>query len=297
METAMTHTEVALQKILVATDFSATSEKALHYARAIATRYHSSIHLLHAIQPSAIEFLQPAAIPEAYDSLRGAAEAALKKEAENFTDLRHRVHLLSGTASDCVEAVVREEHIDLVVAGTHGPTGFKKFLLGSTAEGIIRSATCPVLTVGPNAPDIDAARGLNCFLFHTDLVSDESGALSYAISLAQRNNARLLLLYVMADVQAPAPESKAVFEKPYLDRLRRLIPAGAELPYPAKFRIEYRDPAPDVILRVADEICADLIVLSVRPKEPWAKRLSDKAYPIIAGSLCPILTVRENESA
>jgi nucleotide-binding universal stress UspA family protein len=289
--------EVALHNILVATDFSPTSEKALQYAVAIASRYDSKIHLVHVIQPTAIEFLQPAAMPEAYERLRGAAEEALKKEAEQLPDVRRRVHLMSGTAIECVEGIVREEHIDLVVVGTHAPKGLKKFVLGSAAEGIIRSATCPVLTVGPNAPEIDVARGLNCILFPTDLVSDESGALAYAISLAQRHNARLLVLYVMSGVQPPPPDSKEVFEKPYLDRLRRIIPADVKLPYAAECQIEYRDPAPNVILRVAGERAADLIVLSVRPEEAWARRLTDKTYPIVAGSMCPVLTVREKESA
>jgi nucleotide-binding universal stress UspA family protein len=70
-----------------------------------------------------------------------------------------------------------------------------------------------------------------------------------------------------------------------------------QLPHPPEYCIEYFDPAPDVILRVALALPANLIVLSVRPEQGWATRLPDKAYRIVAESLCPVLSARERESA
>jgi len=293
MNTTLTNTEIALQNILVATDFSPTSQRALRYATAIATRYGSRVHLVHVVQPVALEFLEPATISE-YEQ---AAEEALRKEAEQLTELRHEIHVADGGASQSVQALVREHGIDLIVLGTHGKKGLTKALLGSTAEEIFRGATCPVLTVGPNTPAMDAGKGLNCILFPTDLMSDESGALAHAISLAKHYGAHLVLLHVIAGVQPPPPNEKNLLDSPYRNRLERLIPAEVELPHPAECRIEYQGPAPDVILRVAAELAADLIVLSVRPEDAWATRLPDKAYRIVAGAACPVLTVREKESA
>ncbi len=307
METAMTHTAVALRNVLVATDFSPTSEKALHYALAIATRYQSKIHLVHVIDsiaveasaPEPIRLLAPEMVTEfsAYQQIHDAAQQQLKKQAEELAGVRHQVYLTNGAAHEVVETLVRENHIDLVVIGTHGAKRLEKLVAGSIAEEIFRTATCPVLTVGPNAPGIDVVTGLKCILFPTDLASDESNALAHAMSLAQRHQARLLLLHVMTGVQAPPAHEKESFEKPYLNRLHRLIHDHIELAHPAEDRIEYRDAVPDVVLRVASETNADLIVLSVRPAEPWATRLPDKAYRIVVGSLCPVLTVRERETA
>ena len=301
MEKATARTEVALRNIVVATDFSSTSERALQFAATIARRYQSTIHMVHVSDPTAMGFLTPEAITgaysEAYDGLRQAAHERLKEQAGHLTEVRYQLHVLEGATSEAVETVVRDNQIDLVVVGTAASAGLKKLVFGSTAEEIFRRATCPVLTVGPHAPVRDDVAGVNCILFPTDLASDESAALAHAISLAQRYGARLLLLYVMAGVQPPSPKEKEWFEKPDLNRLHRLIPAGTELPHPAECRIEYHDPAPDVILRVAGEIAADLIVLSVRPAEAWATRIPDKAYRIVAGSPCPVLTVREKESA
>jgi nucleotide-binding universal stress UspA family protein len=297
MATAMTHAEVALQNILVATDFSSTSEKALQYAVAIATRYHSNIHLVHVIEPTAVEFLAPEAMSQAYEQLHHAAEEQLKEQTRELRDVRHQTHLISGAASEVVEALVRQNHIDLVVVGTRGAKGLEKLVLGSTAEEIFRIATCPVLTVGPNVPLVDLAAGLNRILFPTDLASDESVALAHAISLAKRHNAHLMLLHIMAGVQPPAPGEAEGFEKPYVNRLLRLIRNDAGLPYPPDCRIAYGQAAADAILRVARELSADLIVLSVRPEEPWATRLPDRAYRIVATSPCPVLTIRGKESA
>jgi len=297
MPTARTDTKVELQEILVATDFSSTSGKALHYAVAIATRYNSKIHLVHVIEPTTVEFLAPEVTSQAYQQLHDSAEEQLKEQARELTELRHQIYLTNGAASEVVQAMVRENRIDLVVVGTHGTKGLEKVLLGSKAEEIFRRVTCPVLTVGPNAPEIDRTTGLNWILFPTDLMSDESGALAHATSLAKRHNAHLVLLHVMAGVQAPLPDEAEYFEKPYVERLRHLIPGDVELPYPADCRVGYGRATQDTILQVAHEITADLIVLSVRPEEAWATRLPDKAYGIVSRSLCPVLTVREKESA
>ena len=297
METPRAHTEVALRNILVATDFSATSEKALQYAKAIASRYDSKIHLVHVIQPTPVDLLAPEAMSEADEQMHRAAEEQMEKQAGKLRNVRHQVHLSNGAACEVVEDLVRENRIDLVVAGTHGAKGFEKLVLGSTAEQIFRSATCPVLTVGPNAPVIDLAAGLNCILFPTDLMSDESGALAHAISLARRPQAYLMLLHVMVRVQPPLPGEAEQYERPYVNRLRRLLPSNAALPYPAIYRIEYASAAPDAILQVARELTAGLIVLSVRPEEAWATRLPDRAYRIVAEAPCPVLTVRERKGA
>jgi nucleotide-binding universal stress UspA family protein len=297
MKTAMAGSEVKLQNILMATDFSSTSEKALRYAMAIAIRYNSTLHLLHAIEPTAVEFLALGAAPQAYEELQRAPAEQLEEQATKLQGVRHQVYLVQGAASKAVQGLAPEAHADLVVVGTHGAQGLKKLVFGSTAEEIYRTATCPVLTVGPHAREIDLAIGLNCILFPTDLMSDESRALAHAMSLAKRHNAHLILLHVLVGVQPPAPQEAEQFEKPGVARLRHLIPGDANLPYPAELRIAYGQTAPDAILQVAHEAAADLVVLSVRPEESWATRLPDKASRIVAASPCPVLTVRENESA
>jgi len=291
MTTAMARTHVALKNILVATDFSSTSDKALRYAMALASRYHSRIHLAHVMGPKTIELAPPDTTSQTYEQLYQAAKHSLKDQARQLGGLRHQTYLLNGAAFEMVESLVRKNHIDLVVVGTNAPKGFEKFVLGSTSEEISRTA------IGPNAPISEVAGGPKCILFPTDLESDEAEALADALSLAERYTARLVMLHVMVGMQAPPAEEKAAFEKEYLDQLHRLMPEDVQLPRPAEFRIEYQQVAADAVLRVAAEEAADLIVLSVRPKEYWASRLPDKASKIVAAALCPVLTVRQARGA
>ena len=297
MKTTIALTRIALQNILVATDFSSTSEKALRYAMALASRYHSRIHLAHMIQPTAIEPAPPDLASRSFEELYQSAKQSLKDEARQLGGLQHKTYLMNGPASELVESLVRKNHIDLVVVGTHGLKGFEKLVLGSTSEAIFRTATCPVLTVGPDAPVPNVASGPKCILFPTDLESDESEALAHALSLAERHAARLLLLHVISGMQRPPTAEVHVFEERYKHRLSQLIPDDVQLPHSAECRVEYREPAADAILRVAAEEAADLIVLSVRPEEPWATRLPDRASRIVASAPCPVLTVREKPDA
>ena len=101
----------------------------------------------------------------------------------------------------------------------------------------------------------------------------------------------------MARNHPPPPEKRSWLDAQDIDRLQRLIPGDAELLNAPECRIEYGATVQGVILRTAAEMAADLIVLSVRPEEPWATRLPDKAQSIVAGSHCPVLTVREKRTA
>jgi nucleotide-binding universal stress UspA family protein len=140
-----------MKTILVPTDFSPHSDKALVVAERLAKLAGGKIHLLHCYQinPGGIS-PYGIAIPEVFG--REVQEAAAKKIA----DLEQRVaaagievetHLTSRFPSEAVSDLAREIGADLIVMGTRGATGLKHILLGSVAERTLRIAPCPVLTV------------------------------------------------------------------------------------------------------------------------------------------------------
>ena len=99
---------------------------------------------------------------------------------------------------DAVQKTIKEKHIDLIVMGTHGRTGADKFFMGSVAEEIFRRSPVPVLTIGPDVrSSVHTGGRFHRVLFPTDFTDASLGAAPYAISLAQENNARLVLLHVM----------------------------------------------------------------------------------------------------
>jgi len=141
-----------LSRILVPTDFSASSDAALAYAKMLAERFGASLHLLHVIEQPVIAGgleiyatelprLREAALKEADVRLDQYLTAA---ERERFTASSE---VTDGNTARSIVDIARDGGADLIVMGTHGRGGVVHLLLGSVAEKVVRMATCPVLTV------------------------------------------------------------------------------------------------------------------------------------------------------
>jgi len=143
------------KRILVATDFSETSDRALDYAIDLASRIGASVVVLHAYELPIVGFPDGAFIASADVATRMASAAQNGLDACVAARIARGVELKKVLKQDApwdaVNAVAKELGIDLVVVGTHGRRGLAHALLGSVAEKIIRTSTVPVLTVrGPN---------------------------------------------------------------------------------------------------------------------------------------------------
>jgi universal stress protein A len=140
------------QLILVPTDFSDFSDKAVSLAVEIAERTNAKIHLLHVVdklQQCAIDYCFPAEEMQRIES--GSIKEAIKKMQE---EVRKIVQLKKIDVTCDVKVGVPYEEIlneqrgrkaDLVVIASHGRTGIMKTLIGSVAERVVRGATCPVM--------------------------------------------------------------------------------------------------------------------------------------------------------
>src|SRR3974390_3820646 len=142
---------VSLTKILVTTDFSEVSDRALDYAIAVARRYDARIYLTHVITPDPFQFAEPQLAQATYEKIRQAAEEGITNilVSGKLRGVPHEVLLDEGNVWPTLEKLIAEHEIDLVVAGTHGRGKVQKILIGSVAEDIFRQADTAVLTVGP----------------------------------------------------------------------------------------------------------------------------------------------------
>jgi len=148
----------AFRSILCAIDFSGSSAVALRYAAAFARARKARLSVVFAVDP----LLSAAA---AYDN-RSTSRAA-KKELDQFVrgtlgpsaGGAVRAFVGIGKPAPTVLAIADSIGADLVVAGTHGLTGIRKLLVGSTTEAILRRSTLPVLVVPPS-PEQLTARGV-----------------------------------------------------------------------------------------------------------------------------------------
>jgi nucleotide-binding universal stress UspA family protein len=285
---------VSLTKILVTTDFSEVSDRALDYAIALARRYDARIYLTHVITPDPFQFAEPQLAQATYEKVRQAAEEGITDIliSGKLRGVPHEVLMEEGNVWPTLEKMIVEHEIDLVVAGTHGRGKVQKILIGSVAEEIFRRATTAVLTVGPavkgGAKEID----LNHILFATDFGPGAERAAAHAFSLAQEHNAHLTLLHVIESAAAYTEESVARQREINIVRMKQLMPPGTENWCKPEFRVTFGS-AVEEILIASRESKADLIVMGAKARKSLAGHVPlTIAYNVVTKATCPVLTVR-----
>ena len=289
--------QVALRNVLVATDFSSCSDRALEHALAIARHYGAAIHFAHVVQPAAYALACPEGYASTSQAMNQAGELA-RRDVEKIAQrglakygiemLDHHVWISQGEVWDMLHAIVMQEDIDLVVVGTHGRRGLRKVILGSVAEDVFRHCRCPVLTVGPHAPAAaPPALRTRQVLFPTDLSPESLRALPFALSPMQEFLAAVTVLHVAGPAGGDhAREWRKIEEQMRLLVGREVSLAGVD------FEIESGSVA-KTILRYAEERRADLIVFGLKPPDSYVERLPwQEAYRVVCEAPCPVLTVR-----
>lgn len=141
-----------LTRILVPTDFSKTSDKALIYALSFASRFGCEITLVHVIEPPPYPQFGYAHIPLQEAKLKKAARKKLAVLCQEATDagVACASVVRNGSAFHEIVEQAREEDDDLIIISTRGRSALTHLLLGSTAERVVRHARCPVLVVRQN---------------------------------------------------------------------------------------------------------------------------------------------------
>jgi nucleotide-binding universal stress UspA family protein len=141
------------KNILVAVDGSATSQRGLKTAIALATEQNAQLHILHVVDErnSVIYPEMGYYLDELLASLRSGGKAILEKAQRQAAQVgRVRTRLVESASQPVAEVIVAESRrarADLVVLGTHGRRGLGRLVMGSDAEGVVRSSTVPVLLV------------------------------------------------------------------------------------------------------------------------------------------------------
>jgi len=294
MPAVQTPARIALKNILLTTDLSPSSTAVLPFALAFARLYEANLFVVHVLPPEPHLMLVPDRLPAQDDADLEQARRQLSQfiPPEVPKDVSCQLLVRRGPLDVVVSEVIQESDIDLVVVGTHGRRGVKKVVLGSGAEKIYRAATCPVLTVGPrvHSPEENPCQ-IRRILFPVDLSAPTVHALPYALSLAEENEAELILLHAAPLVPW---QHRASEEERLRAELMRLIPPQAENWCTPEFRVRWEYP-PEAIVQAAAEEKADLIVMGVN-KARASTLSSHRPWPIasevVSRASCPVLTVR-----
>jgi nucleotide-binding universal stress UspA family protein len=301
----------AFRHILVATDFSEASRRALCEARGLATEHNAQLSLVHVLQPNrnygALDN------PPELDLERISAEKQIKALVDELgaqqkietTLVKH------GPVAEQVASVIREQGIDLLVIGTRGRGGLQKLALGSVAEELLRIAPCPVMTIGPKATvaTVTHHNGFHKILFATDFGKGSALALPLALGLARAQQAKLILLHMIppmpatsASLSAYAPADAAADEmmqwgessrKRCIQQLREFLPGETGLEQEPEYVVG-TDFLAEGILVASARFGVDLIVMGANRTEspkaaahiPWSA-----VHEVVCSAPCPVLTV------
>jgi nucleotide-binding universal stress UspA family protein len=305
MATAIKLESDSLGIIVVATDFSETASLALDRAIEFAVRHESEIALVHVMQPDIPPLAAPEMIvipPNYEEMLRDACTEGLTKAAQRASQAGVRVsqYLEQGKAAKRITACANEIGADLIIIGTRGNTGFKRLLLGSVAEEVVRLAEQPVLTVHPgDERPIEPVRKL---LFPTDFSPAAEQALAAAnLILAGSEDAEIILVhtYHMASTVVPlggfGKGSPSLFAADAHQIASRATEPSVEALRSRGFRVEVvierGDPA-EIVTELAGERDVDVIVMGTRGHSKLRQLLmGSTAERIVEHAPCPVLTV------
>lgn len=293
MKAVQARTRITLKNILFATDFSTASNAAAPIAIEIARRYGAKVYGVHVNRFDDYT----AAAPNAWAAMAEAAEKETKEDAgrlnEQLQGIEHEVVIGKGSIWEVISNLIEQKEIDLIVLGTRGRTGLGKVILGSAAEQILRQSPCPVLTVGPHVNLwSDQYAKMREILYATDLAADNPIAAPYAISLAQENQAHLVLLHVIEDQKAgdllENPKAVDIKER----KLQQLVTEQVGLWCEPTYIVEQGAVA-EKILDVAKRRHTDLIVMGARPAKGLVTHLNiGTVHEVVSQATCPVLTVR-----
>jgi len=141
-----------MDKILFANDFSENSEHAFDYALTLAKKFDARLIIIHVInEPVDLRgfYVPHISFEQLEKEIEQGAEKMMQKfcrtRAKDFTN--YETCIVAGTPYEEIIKKAEQEQVSLIVLGTQGRKGIDHFLFGSTAERVVRTAKCPVMTV------------------------------------------------------------------------------------------------------------------------------------------------------
>lgn len=201
-------------KILVPTDFSELSLKAVNVADKWASLFGGTVHLFHSHIP-VTELDEPysmgmsSSVYNSFEDVENSIRERLQELAEENVSSDHRGDVIVAMGNPAQAIVNEAEEYDLIVLSTHGRTGFRRFLLGSVAEKVLRMTPVPVLVV----EDESNVGNFEKILVTTDFSDNADAAFPKALKIAQKSGGTVTLLHVISLEQFEDEEASPSLKK------------------------------------------------------------------------------------
>ncbi len=310
------------KRILVPLDGSELAEIALPFSQELAEKLDSEIILLNVRAPG-----EDPENPEHRVYLSTMAETLeqkIRKSGDIPPGQKMKVesHIIGSTSllTHAAEEIVdfaEKENVSLIIMATHGRTGVRRWVLGSTAEKVVRVAQCPVFLVRANI-DVPAKIQMNKILVPLDGSKQSETVLAHIQNLAPKLQAQVILLHVvvppyhvytgaetgiygtgtygvagMVKVPYSEDEIKPLIEsaEEYLLKVSdKLTNEGVETSHNVRV-----GPAGEEIITTTDELGADMVAMSTHGESGFSRwehgSIADK---VLHAGNTPLLLVREH---
>lgn len=284
---------LSVKAVIYATDFSICSENAALYARFLAKRFSAKLLVAHAFTASqaalAVE-TDPSIVSRQRKNLQLLLSSKALALASDSIDAIPV--LLEGDPRKMIPDLADKNAPSLIVLGTHGGGRVERGLIGSEAEGILRSTRWPCLTVGPDVPSASsAAFAVHRILYVTDFTPAAARAAAYAVFLADTLSADVDVLNVIQREAVDHPDRLGDLTSRFYTGLEDRVPQRAkEFTNPRTF-VEVGK-AHEEILRHIRERSIDLLVLGVQKTSHLGMTMrTSGAFQLIVDAECPVLTI------
>lgn len=294
---------VALRSILCPVDFSEQSRQALRWAAALARRRQSRLTIASGVEPLLAE---AAKLRLGLDLARSETEPALRAFVAatwSGETAPADVHfdVATGNPADVILDAAARTSADLIVMGTHGLGGIRKWVLGSTTERVLRRTRTAVLAVPPPvtasaSPLPDPAAASGPILIATDFSDTAGRALRWAADLARDGGNPLLVVHIIEPIVV-ASQWQAYVERPgdtrlaeTRARLQELVKqhAGAVT---SECLVEIGGPA-ETIASLSDRRGAGMIAMGLASSQGLlGARPGSIAYRVLGLAKVPVLVV------
>jgi len=259
------------QRILVATDFSPTGERAQTVALGLARTLDAELHVLHVrvlLDDPHLGEEHQVELQRLLTATDGQTRHDLESEAAE-SEVTVHPHLVRGlSAAEAISETCADLGCDLIVMGTHGRRGISHLLLGSVAEKVVRTSPVPVLTVRPDATL--PANGFGRILVPHDFSEHSEQAVRTAAGWARLMEAEVTLLHAVEPVVYPEFYAVDLLPDEMISRLKErseeaLQQVAAELLDGLSVRVEVVvGRAGDTIVAAAQPQDHDLVIIGTR---------------------------------
>ena len=293
------------KRIFVTTDFSPCAEYAVGYAAELARRLGAAITLGHVVDTGYLTYAALYGEGVVVDpDVHSVEEAAQRRLAQSVAEITARGiaatgDFARGTPATELARMIKSSGAMLVVIGTHGHTGFNRFLFGSTCEKLLRQSPAPVLAI--RQPEPEAVFNADTFALEriactTDLSDLSRSVLPFAAELCATVDAELVVVHVLDSRLDALPYAAvdAPYHGHFRERAETVLKEWTQWLKAPKVHIRVLQGIPsDIIGDFVRDHDVDLLVMATHGHSGLAHALlGSTTERVVRTAPCPVLAIR-----